>query len=120
MGMSDDAHRICRLDELDDPGSREFRVGDGDWPFMGFLVRREGRIFAYRNYCMHVGHPLNWKPDDFLTRDRQHIICASHGAMYAIDRGVCVAGPCVGRRLYLLEVAIREEEIYVRCPSVSP
>jgi nitrite reductase/ring-hydroxylating ferredoxin subunit len=40
--------------------------------------------------------------------------------MYAIDSGVCVAGPCVGRRLYLLEVAIREEEIYVRCPSESP
>lgn len=110
-------HRICRLDELADPGSREFSVGEGDWPFTGFLVRRGGRVFAYRNYCMHVGHPLNWKPDEFLTRDRRHIICASHGAMYEIDSGACVAGPCAGRQLHALEVTIREDEICVRCPD---
>lgn len=115
--MPDTTHRICRLGDLDDPGSREFRVGEGEWPFSGFLVRRGDRVFAYRNYCMHVGHPLNWKPDAFLTRDRKHIICASHGAMYGIDSGVCVAGPCAGRRLDALEVTMRRDEIYVRCPT---
>jgi nitrite reductase/ring-hydroxylating ferredoxin subunit len=115
--MPDGTHRICRLGDLADPGSREFRVGEGDWPFVGFLVRRGDRVFAYRNYCMHVGHPLNWKPDEFLTRDREHIICASHGAMYEIDSGVCVAGPCAGRQLHALEVTIRADEVYVRCPA---
>jgi nitrite reductase/ring-hydroxylating ferredoxin subunit len=115
--MPDGTHRICRLGDLADPGSREFRVGEGDWPFVGFLVRRGDRVFAYRNYCMHVGHPLNWKPDEFLTRDRKHIICASHGAMYEIASGLCVAGPCAGRTLDALEVTVNGDEIYVRCPT---
>ena len=118
--MAEALHRICSLEELGDPGSREFTVGDGDWPFAGFVVRRGDRVFAYRNYCMHVGHPLNWKPHEFLTRDRKHIICASHGAMYDIGNGGCVAGPCAGRSLHALEVTIRDDGIYVRCPSQSP
>lgn len=112
-------HRICRLQDLADPGSREFKVGEGDWPFTGFVVRKSGRIFAYRNYCMHVGHPLNWKPDEFLTRDREHIICASHGAMYEIESGRCIAGPCTGKRLDPLEVTVQDEVIYVRCPDTA-
>lgn len=115
--MTEETFRICRLDELDDPGSREFRVGGGDWPFSGFIVRRGGHIYAYRNYCKHAGHPLNWKPDAFLTRDRRHIICASHGAMYDIESGKCVAGPCAGKRLDALDVSVRGDEVYVRCPT---
>lgn len=115
--QQESSHKICRLDEIADPGSREFRVGVGDWPYTGFIVRRGRRVFAYRNYCMHVGHPLNWKPDEFLTRDRRHIICASHGAMYEIESGVCVAGPCPGKKLQALEVTVENETIYVRCPE---
>ena len=110
---------VGRLSELDDPGCREFEIGSGDWPFAGFVVRQGERVFAYRNYCMHVGHPLNWAPDDFLTRDRRHIICASHGAMYEIDTGLCVAGPCTGKVLTNLSVCVREDVIYVAWPSVG-
>ena len=68
---------VGRLEDIEDPGCREFEIGDGDWPFKGFVVRRGNDVFAYQNYCMHVGHPLNWMPDAFLTKDRQAIICAS-------------------------------------------
>ncbi len=107
---------VGRLSELDDPGCREFEIGAGDWPFAGFVVRQGERVFAYRNYCMHVGHPLNWVPDDFLTRDRRHIICASHGAMYEIDTGLCVAGPCTGKELTNLAAWVRDDIIYVARP----
>lgn len=117
MPSQEAEHRICNFDELEDPGSLEFQAGTGDWPFRGFLVRQGERVFAYRNYCMHVGHPLNWKPNEFLTRDRRYIICASHGAMYDIGNGLCFAGPCRGKRLTSLDVAIREGVIYVRCPT---
>jgi len=36
------------LEELDDPGCREFTIGDGDWPFMGFVVRQGGDVYAQR------------------------------------------------------------------------
>jgi nitrite reductase/ring-hydroxylating ferredoxin subunit len=118
--MTDDALaeiEVGRLDELNDPGCREFRIGEGDWPFRGFVVRSGGDVFAYQNYCVHVGHPLNWKPDEFLTEDGAHIICASHGATYEIDSGVCIAGPCRGKSLRPVEIAVREGVVYVRGPA---
>ncbi len=69
------------VDNITDPGCREFTLGDGDWPFKGFIVRQGNEIYAYQNYCVHAGHPLNWKPDSFLTPDGSQIICASHGAL---------------------------------------
>jgi nitrite reductase/ring-hydroxylating ferredoxin subunit len=108
---------IGRFDELDDPGCREFRIGEGDWPFKGFIVRQGDSIYAYQNHCMHAGHPLNWKPDSFLTKDDDNIICSSHGAIYDIPTGKCIAGPCPGKKLRSLAVEIRDGVVYVNGPS---
>jgi len=107
---------VGALAEIDDPGCREFSIGDGDWPFRGFAVRQGDEVFAYQNFCAHAGHPLNWKPDSFLTKDNAAIICASHGAMYDIHSGKCIAGPAGGRELRSVEVNVRDGVIYVRGP----
>jgi len=108
---------VCNIDELTNPGSKEFRIGDGDWPFKGFVVRLGDKVFAYQNYCMHVGHPLNWQPDRFLTKDSQQIICASHGAVYEIETGVCVSGPCPGAKLRAVDVEVRDGVVVVTGPT---
>jgi len=115
--MTENEIAVGWLDEIDDPGCREFRIGEGDWPFRGFVVRRGDSVFAYQNYCMHVGHPLNWKPDSFLTRDQTKIICASHGAIYEIDSGLCVGGPCRGKSLRRVECEVRNGRVFVRGPD---
>lgn len=104
---------VGNLDELEDPGCREFQIGEGDWPLHGFVVRQGDDIYAYENYCVHVGHPLNWAPNAFLTKDRSAIICASHGAMYEIDTGLCTAGPCLGKSLRPIDSVVREGVVYV-------
>ena len=101
---------VCRLDDLDDPGSKEFRTGEGDWPFRGFVVRKGEHIFAYKNFCMHAGHPLNWQPDRFLTEDGSQIICSSHAAIY-------VGGPCKGKELQRVEVEVRDGDGGGRVPT---
>jgi nitrite reductase/ring-hydroxylating ferredoxin subunit len=108
---------VGRLTDLLDRGCREFSIGTGDWPLRGFVVRRGKEVYAYQNFCMHAGHPLNWKPDSFLTRDGTRIICSSHGALYEIESGVCVAGPCPGKKLRVIPVEIREGQIFVRGPE---
>jgi nitrite reductase/ring-hydroxylating ferredoxin subunit len=105
------------VNDIDDPGCREFTLGDGDWPFKGFIVRQGDEIYAYQNYCVHAGHPLNWKPDSFLTPDGSQIICASHGAVYEIKSGVCVGGPCPGKKLRALDVEIRDGTVIVCVPG---
>ncbi len=108
---------VGRLEDLQDPGCREFMIGEGDWPFRGFVVRSGADVYAYQNICAHVGHPLNWMADEFLTRDRSAISCASHGAVYEIDSGLCVAGPCVGKALRKVDVEIKDGEIFVTGPT---
>jgi nitrite reductase/ring-hydroxylating ferredoxin subunit len=108
---------VGRIDELDDPGCREFEIGEGDWPFRGFVVRQGDAVFAYQNFCAHVGHPLNWSPDKFLTKDKSAIICASHGATYEIETGRCFAGPGSGGSLRGVDLSIRDGVIYVTGPT---
>ncbi len=115
--MAADEISVGRIEDLADPGCREFQIGDGDWPLRGFIVRQGQNVFAYENYCMHVGHQLNWSPDGFLSKNRTAIMCASHGALYEIDSGLCFAGPCVGKTLRTVEVEVRDGIIY--CWSAS-
>ena len=105
------------LDELDDPGCREFAIGDGDWPFRGFVVRQGNEVFAYQNFCVHVGHPLNWSPNQFLTKDKQAILCASHGAVFDIRSGMCIGGPAAGRALRKVDAVVRDGVVYVTGPD---
>jgi nitrite reductase/ring-hydroxylating ferredoxin subunit len=103
------SHAVCRLTQLADPGSRAFAIGEGDWPLRGFVVRKGDEVFAYVNRCPHAGHPLNWRPDDFLTLDQTLILCRSHGAVFEMNSGRCVAGPCAGQSLRALRARIDGE-----------
>lgn len=90
---------ICTL-EL--PGELEARGTDpspGDERKRFFAVRKNGRYYAYRNNCPHAGAPLNWNTNQFLTYDNQFLLCSLHGAIFEIETGHCVDGPCKGERL---------------------
>jgi nitrite reductase/ring-hydroxylating ferredoxin subunit len=98
-------HTICALDEIEDPGARGFVIPD-DWSVHAFIVRKGADVYAYINACPHAGRPLHWAPDAFLTRDRRLIMCSAHGAIFEIETGICVAGPCPGARLRALPVRV--------------
>ena len=106
-----ESRSVCALADLEDPGSRAFSAGGGEWPLRGFVVKRAGRVYAYLNRCPHAGHPLNWQPDQFLSSTRTLILCCSHGAQFMIDNGVCVAGPCVGQALTRIAVHVADGEV---------
>jgi len=99
---------ICPLHELADPGTKGFTMGSGDWPLRGFVVRRGGVVRAYVNHCPHAGFPLNWESDGFLAPDASLLLCVMHGALFEIDTGHCVAGPCEGSALRALPVHVRD------------
>ncbi len=95
---------LCRLDEIPDPGGKGF-APPGRPRF--FVVRVDGAVRGYVNSCPHQGVNLDWNPDRFLTRDKDLIQCATHGARFVIETGECIAGPCRGRAL--TPVAVRIE-----------
>jgi nitrite reductase/ring-hydroxylating ferredoxin subunit len=97
---------VCRLEEIPDGGSRGFTLRLADGPHEIFLVRSVDRVYAYQNRCPHTGAPLDWVPDRFLSLDGRHIQCATHAALFRIEDGACLAGPCNGQGLASVPVNI--------------
>ena len=110
--------RLCRLDELGDPGAKGFLFGPGTGPnadtdrFDMFVIRRGQKIFAYVNACPHALTPLDTFPDRFLTLDATRIICSTHGALFRIDDGYCVSGPCAGQDLTSVKAVVEDGMVY--------
>ncbi len=94
--------RLCRLDEIADPGSRGFEVEGRSI----FVIRRGASVTGYVNSCPHTGGPLDWVEGQFLDYAREHIVCATHGALFRIGNGHCIAGPCAGDRLTSARIAL--------------
>ncbi|MBM7063135.1 Rieske (2Fe-2S) protein [Pseudomonas sp. UL073] len=102
-------NHLCAAHALAEGQSRGFAI-DG---IKLFTVRRDGQVYAYRNQCPHRGTPLDWTPDEFLDASRSLIRCAQHGALFLIDSGECVAGPCAGQALQPLACSERDGAIWV-------
>lgn len=101
---------LCHVDEIRDGTARGFAVGAKK---LGILVVRRGAgVYAYVNRCPHVGTPLDWSPDEFMDRDGRHLLCATHGALFEVDDGLCIAGPCQGDRLEPFPIAVRDGVVY--------
>ena len=98
---------VCRLSELDGDAARGFTIGGAAWPLRGFVVRVGDRVYGYLNRCPHASHPLDLRPQQFLTPDGTLILCSSHGALFEKVSGYCVAGPCAGRSLTPVAVQVR-------------
>ena len=83
----------------------------------GFVINFDGRYHAYVNRCAHAGTPLDWWPNEFFTENGQYLICATHGAVFGPDTGICVDGPCPGERLDPLRVERDGESLVVTWPA---
>ncbi|MBA6062172.1 Rieske (2Fe-2S) protein [Pseudomonas juntendi] len=91
-------HFLCTSPSLAEGQTRAFSV-DG---LQLFGVRRQAQVYLYRNRCPHKGIPLNWAQERFLDDSASLIQCGHHGALFLIESGECVAGPCDGEQLQAL------------------
>lgn len=78
-----------------------------------FAVRFRDELFIYENSCPHRSIPLEWQPDQFLDYEKTFIQCATHGALFKIDSGECVAGPCVGDTLQQIPFRIEGDQVFI-------
>ena len=111
MSLAQAGEALCRLDDIRDPGGKGFGFGAGTARCEIFVVRRGRQIFGYLNACPHVGTTLDWRPDEFLTFDKRHLLCGTHGAVFDIASGACLKGPCVGKSLARVAVALEGEHV---------
>ena len=103
---------LCALDEIASPGAKGFRWREGDAMFAGFVVRSGETLVGYVDSCPHAGWPLAGFAGRYLTRDNDLILCAGHAALFRIEDGGCVAGPCpTSARLTPWPVMVRDGQI---------
>jgi nitrite reductase/ring-hydroxylating ferredoxin subunit len=107
-------HLLCNNDELIENKSRSFSVETEQGPLDLFVVKIDNEVYAYKNYCPHLGIPLNWQPDDFLSIEETHIQCATHGALFTLEKGNCIAGPCSGDQLEKLKLEKRDNQVWLQ------
>jgi nitrite reductase/ring-hydroxylating ferredoxin subunit len=104
---------LCRLDDIADGGSARFVAQAGGRRMSVMAIRRGQKVFVYVNVCPHIGAPLDFKPGKFLTRDGTHILCTNHGALFRVEDGHCVSGPCVGDNLQALHAVVVDGAVRV-------
>lgn len=100
---------LCHIDEIPELGSKGFHINND----LFFAVKKCGEIYLYRNECPHIGVPLEWVPDQFLDSSKTLIQCANHGALFSIDNGECISGPCSGQSLQKVPFEIIDNQIQI-------
>lgn len=97
---------LAPLAEIADGKARNFVLQMRAGRFHGFVVRRGDGVVGYVDRCPHAGVPLAQTLDDYLTPAGDLIACSWHGALFTLDEGLCVGGPCLGQRLGAWPVAV--------------
>ena len=105
--------RLSALNDIADGGFAEVEATiDGDAESL-VLYRVGDEVRAWLNVCPHAGRRLDWAPGQFLKSREGHLVCAAHGASFALDSGDCIAGPCKGDRLRAVPVDVRDGQVYL-------
>ena len=111
-GMSEPVRRVIgRLADLHDPGSLGLTLKTVQGELDIFVVRHGGRVEGYINSCPHTGVNLEWQANQFLDPGGHFIQCATHGALFRVEDGYCLRGPCAGEYLSRFLVEVEEGEL---------
>jgi nitrite reductase/ring-hydroxylating ferredoxin subunit len=78
----------------------------------GFVVRYDGKPYAYLNRCAHVPIELDWFEGEFFESSGLYLMCSTHGAIYVPESGYCAGGPCKGGKLRPIAVHEVDDKIY--------
>lgn len=100
---------LLQIDDIEEGTSKGIEVNN---TYL-FAVKKDGEIFLYYNRCPHLGTPLEWEEDRFLDADGALIQCSTHGALFQIDDGHCLVGPCKGKHLQAVGFTLENDQVMV-------
>jgi nitrite reductase/ring-hydroxylating ferredoxin subunit len=110
---------LCCLEDIPDGGARGFAVEGPALAQRIIVVRRGGAVFGYVNRCPHVPTRLDYSPDEFLDETGCYLECGGHLALFRIEDGVCIEGPCEGEALKPVPLHIRGGRVWLDRTGVA-
>lgn len=112
------AYAICSMSDIPSQKARGFHLlaidengAEKPWPII--VVRWGRQVFGYVNKCPHDGVNLDWERNQFLDPNGIRLMCGKHGAIFELGTGICVEGPCKGRGLTPVNLAVIDNDICV-------
>lgn len=109
--------RLGPLTQIADGAARNYVLQLRAGRFHGFVVRQGSDVRGYVDRCPHAGVPLAQRLDDYLSPDGSLIVCSWHGAVFRIEDGLCLGGPCTGASLTAWPVVVEHGEL-VTCEKL--
>jgi len=104
---------LCALDDIDDGESAGFVAEVCGVTTRIMVVRKGLNVYLYENSCPHILSPLDFTPGRFLTPEKDMILCSTHGALFRIEDGHCVHGPCLGKHLAPIAGSVRDGAVWL-------
>jgi nitrite reductase/ring-hydroxylating ferredoxin subunit len=102
---------LLPFDQIPDGGFAEVEA-EIDGGVESLVLYRDGaQVRGWLNVCPHAGRRLDWAPGQFLKSADGALVCAVHGAAFALADGVCVTGPCRGQALYAVPLRVEAGEV---------
>ena len=101
------------MSELDDGEGKPIALSVEDRELTLLLVRKGPQVFAYSDRCPHMGISLLWGRKLLVTPDGSCLRCANHDALFRIQDGVCVAGPCINERLEAVVTRVVDGQVWL-------
>ena len=105
--------RLCPLTSIPVEGAMGFKLDLHGVSRDIFVVRQKEGVYAYVNSCPHTGVSLDWQPNQFLDNSGTLIQCSTHGALFRIEDGLCIHGPCVNQSLVRIHTELTEGELFL-------
>ncbi len=119
MTDDDQSVSVLRRGELAEGASKKFFLDCEGREVEAFVVLFKGEHHAFVNQCRHVPMTMDWVENQFFTEDKCFLQCATHGALFEPDSGLCVDGPPLGKRLVRVPLCWRGDELLATCPSAD-
>lgn len=105
--------KLCELAEVEDGGSAGFSIERDGVKRLVMAIRKGEAVYVYVNSCPHIGSPLDFHAGRFLSHDKKHILCSTHGALFEIEDGLCIFGPCRKTSLEAIPVTVSGGTVYL-------
>jgi nitrite reductase/ring-hydroxylating ferredoxin subunit len=116
--MDSDLITLCALKDLDDPGAKgfdlDFNLDRYGRPLRIIVTRLGDKAFGWINSCPHAWVPLDVEPNQFMDMTGQFLLCSYHGAAFTLGSGVCLRGPCKGRKLMSFPLKLEDGMIKIK------
>jgi nitrite reductase/ring-hydroxylating ferredoxin subunit len=97
--------KICDVSDIVEGAALETTALLHDGADSVIVLRRGNTVHAYLNVCPHAGRRLDYAPGAFLVKN-DILVCAAHGASFAVGSGLCTTGPCRGESLRRVDVLV--------------